>query len=444
MWSARRRRLTVGLLLTVAVGAFEALAVGTVLPAVNAELDDVRRYGLVFSAFMLTNLIGVIVGGRQADDAPAERVFIAGTAVFSVGLVVTGLAPSMLVVALGRGLQGLGAGVVSGLSMYAVRRCYEEAARPRMLALLSTAYVVPGLVGPLVAAGVTEFAGWRWVFLGLSPLMPIAALLAIPVLRITSLDDAERSERSAGPVASLVVAVTCALVAQSVTYGPVVWTTGALALVVGAIALRRTLPPGVIRFSAGQPAAVAFILLAAVAYFTTEAFLPLSLTSVHAASILGAGLVLSAGTVTWNVGVWVQARLVRVRSPRSLLIMGGAALSVGIGATGWVMTTAALPLWLAPVAWAVVAFGMGMTSSTATLIVLEWAPEGGEGRASGLAQFANLLGGAVGTGVAGLAVGTSAGGGSIVGSVQVVVLLATGAALLTVLAGARARPNPRR
>ncbi|HTZ45099.1 MAG TPA: MFS transporter, partial [Jatrophihabitans sp.] len=166
-WSPDRRALTAGLLLTVGTGAFEALGVGTVMPAANAELHDLHHYGLVFSAFMLTQLLGVVAGGRLADSTSPQRPFVGGTLLFAGGLLVTGTAGSMLAMALGRGLQGLGAGAVSGLAMYAVRRCYAAPARPRMLALLSTAYTVPGLVGPSIAAAVAGTVGWRWVFLGL-------------------------------------------------------------------------------------------------------------------------------------------------------------------------------------------------------------------------------------------------------------------------------------
>src|SRR5438034_1076750 len=50
------------------------------------------------------------------------------------------------------------------------------------MAVLSTAWVVPGLAGPAVAAEVAHAFGWRWVFLGLLPVVAVAGSIAVPAL----------------------------------------------------------------------------------------------------------------------------------------------------------------------------------------------------------------------------------------------------------------------
>ena len=61
------RRLTIGLALTITVIAFEALAVATVLPVTARELGGLNLYGWAFSAFMLTNLVTVVLAAHQAQ-----------------------------------------------------------------------------------------------------------------------------------------------------------------------------------------------------------------------------------------------------------------------------------------------------------------------------------------------------------------------------------------
>ena len=68
---------------------------------------------------------------------------MAGVLVFVAGLTIGGLAPSMLVLVLARGLQGLGAGAVPAVAYAAIGRSYQ-ALQPRVFAVLSTAWVVPG------------------------------------------------------------------------------------------------------------------------------------------------------------------------------------------------------------------------------------------------------------------------------------------------------------
>src|ERR1700744_5921759 len=178
IWTPARRPLTVGLVLAVTFVAFEALAVATILPVVGRELGDIRLYGWVFSAFLLASLVGIVLAGRLADRVPLGRPMLAGLALFAVGLVIGGTAPSMIVLVAGRAVQGLGAGVVPAVAYVAIARGYPDGCRPRMFAVLSTAWVVPGLVGPAIAALGAGAVGWRWGFLGLLPLVVGAGLLA--------------------------------------------------------------------------------------------------------------------------------------------------------------------------------------------------------------------------------------------------------------------------
>src|SRR3712207_4579912 len=67
LWSPRHRNLTVGLVLTITLVAFEALAVSTVMPIVAGELGQLELYGWVFTAFMLGSLIGIVVAGGAID-----------------------------------------------------------------------------------------------------------------------------------------------------------------------------------------------------------------------------------------------------------------------------------------------------------------------------------------------------------------------------------------
>ena len=104
------------------------------------------------SAFQLGLLVGIVVAGGQADRRGPGPPFVAGVLVFMAGLTIGGLAPSMLVLVLARGLQGLGAGAIPAVAYAAIGRSYPEALRPRVFAVLSTAWVVPGLIGPALSA----------------------------------------------------------------------------------------------------------------------------------------------------------------------------------------------------------------------------------------------------------------------------------------------------
>src|SRR6266545_2800707 len=408
IWSGTHRSLTIGLVLTVSGAAFEALAVATTLPATIRDLGGLALYGWAFSAFMLANLIGITVAGAEADSQGPARPFIAGIATFVLGLIVVGLAPSMAIVILGRAVQGFGAGVISSVAYIGIGRGYPEEAKPRMLAVLSSAWVVPGLIGPALAGLISDIAGWRWVFLGLVPFLVIGASLTLPSLRQLSGGHAAPRDWSTYVAAlRLSVGAGLALAGLGQSTQPII----ALALIIagaalGLPALLRLLPPGTLRAAPGLPAAIAAHGLLNLAFFGVDAFVPLALISIRGQIASVAGIALTTATVGWTTGAWVQAHLAARQSRRGLEITGLALIALGI--VGVAATLALdVPALLAALAWGVAGLGMGLAFSTNSLVVLEAAQPGQEGTAAAALQLANVLGVAVGAGIGGVIIGNA-------------------------------------
>src|SRR5580692_336238 len=163
------RRLTAGMVLVVSFIAFEAIAVATVLPVVVRHLGGIRLYGWAFSAFMLAQLVGIVVAGPLVDRIGMLTPTLVAAVLFSVGLFIDGTAPTMVVLIVGRVVQGLGAGVLVVALNVLVGRGFPPALRPRAYAAMSTAWVIPGVVGPAIAGVVAENLTWRLVFLALIP-----------------------------------------------------------------------------------------------------------------------------------------------------------------------------------------------------------------------------------------------------------------------------------
>ncbi len=183
LWSSDRRALTVGLVLTITLVGFESLAISTVMPIVADELGGLELYGWVFSAFFLGSLIGIVVVGGAIDRGGLAIPFALGLGLFAIGLLGGGLAPSMPILVVARFLQGLGAGTIQPIAYVAIARSLPESLRPRMFATLSTAWVLPGVIGPAIAGTVGDTVGWRYVFLGLLPLIALAGALTLGALR---------------------------------------------------------------------------------------------------------------------------------------------------------------------------------------------------------------------------------------------------------------------
>jgi MFS family permease len=364
-----RRATTVGLVLLTLVTAFEAMGVGTAMPAVIADLGAVSAYGWPFSAFLAASVLGTVLGGRWCDVAGPRAALLVTPVVFAAGLVVAGTAGTLAQLLVGRVLQGASAGTQFVAVFVTIAAIYPERARPAIFGLLSAAWVLPSLIGPPVAALVTERFSWHWVFLGLVPVVAVALALVVPGVRRLRRPDAPTGTGRGlvGAAAGAAVGVTAVSWAGQHPTG-----LGALVAVVGVAvlvpALRRLLPAGVFRARRGVPTVVAARGLIAGVFFAGNSFLPLMLTATHGWSLTAAGAPLVTAALGWAAASAWQGR--HPDLPRPVLLRAGFA-AVAAGMIG--LLPAALPggaAWLALPAWTVAGVGMGLGYSAVSYLLL--------------------------------------------------------------------------
>ncbi|MFI5261818.1 MAG: MFS transporter [Candidatus Limnocylindrales bacterium] len=435
VWSPARRRLTVGLVLTVTLVAFEALAVSTIMPVVARELGDLQLYGWAFSGFFLGTLVGIVVAGVQIDRGGLVRPFAAGLLLFGIGLVLGGLSPSMPVLIGARVIQGLGGGALPTVTYVAIGRAYADSAQPRMFAVLSTAWVVPGLVGPAAAAFVATALDWRLVFFGLLPLLGLGAVLSLSALAGIRLPPPAPRDASAGSRVGPAIVTAAAAGVLLAALTTVTWwgllLAAPLALGVGIWAVRRLVPRGTLRARRGLPATILLRGIMTFGFFGAEAFLPLALVSVRGQTPLVAGIALTFATVTWTTGSWTQSRLVASWGARRLMAAGLICVAIGIAVTATVLFDTT-PIWVAAAGWALAGLGMGLCYPVVTLTVLRQAPTGQEGTATSSLQLFDVLGNALGSGLGGALVAV---GVAFAWAPDIALALAFGGAVVAIVLG---------
>ena len=418
LWAPGIRTLTVGLILTITVVASESLAVITVMPVVARDLGGVRLYGWASGGFMLSSIIGVVAGGRENDRRGPAAPFAAGLVLFALGLAGAGLAPSMGVLVLGRVLQGLGSGVVPSVAYASIGRSLPPPLRARMIAVISTAWVVPGLAGPALSAEVAYAFGWRWVFIGLLPVVGIAGSIAVPALaRLGRPESAEAGEhkvtdavRASAGTAMVLAAFTIAVNSGEALIYRILITPALIAggLAAALPALRRLVPAGTLTARPGLPATILSRGLLTFAFFGTDGYVTLAITGVRHHSPLVAGFAVTGATVAWTGGAWIQARLSDRWEGRKLIRTGLVVIFVGIA--GMMLTLqAGVPVATGIAAWTIAGLGMGLAYSPILLLVLRQATPGREGRESASLNLADALGTAAGLGAGGAAVAAWAG-----------------------------------
>jgi MFS family permease len=403
---AGRRALQVGLVAVVTLVAFESLAVTTILPEIEADLGGIAWYGWVTSAFFLGTMIGIVFAGDQADRRGAGPPYVVGLLLFAAGLAIGGFAPSMPVLVVGRFIQGFGAGVVPAIGYVAIGRAFSVTERPRMFAILSTAWVVPGLVGPVLAERIADGVGWRWVFLSLIPLVAVAGALVVPAMMrlgpVAHVDTDTVPFMRRRLVEAARVAAGAALVVTGLTFERWLLVPAlAAGLVVGLSPLRRLTPPGTLRGAAGLPAVIASRGLLTFAFFGLDAFVPYALTSGRDRSTFTASIAVTVGTVSWTAATWIQQHWIAEFGEAWFVRAGYVILAPGIVVVAVGSLPDAAPFWLIHLGAIVAGFGMGLAYSAHAQLALRSVEERHVGGATASLQLSDNLGIALGTGVVG-------------------------------------------
>jgi MFS family permease len=403
------RRTTVGLLMLVTLIAFEAMAVGTAMPTAVAELDGLAWYAWPFSAFLVASVVGMVAGGDLGDRRGPRVGLPWSVGIFAVGLVIAGVAGNMAVFVAGRAVQGLGAGVIVVLLYVIAGQAYEPVLRPRLFGAISAAWVLPALVGPLVAGLLTTHASWRLVFLGLVPLILVGLLLVLSAGRTLGAPERPVIPARGRPWWALLAGLGIAALQYAGqrldAIGAVLAVAGIAALALG---LRPLLPPRTARAARGLPAVVASRGLLAGAFFGMEALLPLTLTTVHGYSATAAGIPLTAGALGWSLASHMQGRYPDARRER-VLRAGFAVLAVALAGTA-LAAVPALGGWPAYPFWAVAGLAMGLGMPSVGVLLLDQSPGHRRGADSAALQIADVTGSALCVGVVGVLVAAATAG----------------------------------
>ncbi|HVF08875.1 MAG TPA: MFS transporter [Actinomycetota bacterium] len=405
VFQGNRGRLTAGLLVLEALVAVQSLIVATILPDVRRDLGMVHLYGLAFTAMSLATIASIPVVGGAVDRFGTKAVLVPVLTFFAAGLLVSATAPAMPVLLAGQFLQGIGGGGLYALSLGTVAKTYPDHLRPRVLALLATMWILPGLVGPPIGALIASTIGWRWAFVAPVPVLLATWLLIAPVLELVP--------RPAAPGPGLAIRwplqlmVGAGLVFAALTAAE--WWVPiavALGLAIGVPALLRIAPRGTVRAVPGLAATAAAAFLLSVSFLAMDAFLTLMLTEVRGLSLGAAGLVITVASVTWAIGAWWQSGRAD-RMPLSWLVAVGVLLLVvgqgAVASTLWVH----VPLAFAYVGWGIVGLGMGIAFATIPLAAMRVSDAGEESSELSSVLLMDMLGVAAGAGFGGAAVAMS-------------------------------------
>jgi EmrB/QacA subfamily drug resistance transporter len=384
----------------------DASIVNVALPSIQTDLGFsqenlqwvVNAYTLAFGGFLM-------LGGRAADLFGRRRVFMIGMIVFAAASLAGGLATSEGWLIGARGIQGLGAAIVSPAALAIVTTTFTEGAeRNKALGIWGALAGAGGAVGVLLGGVLTSGLGWEWVLFVNVPIGVVVAILAPRVVR-ESRQEARTTIDVAGAVlvtAGLVSVVYALVDANSAGWGSL-QTIGLLALGVALLAafvvteLRARhpiMPLGIFR-NRNVASANAVSLLVGASLFSMFYFISLYLQQVLGDTALEAGLSYLPLALAIIFSAGGASQLVNKVGPKLVLITGLVLVAIGLVLFSRVSADGSFAAdVLAPSI--IVAVGLGFAFVPIMITAVAGVGESEAGMASGLINTAQQVGGALG------------------------------------------------
>src|SRR5215210_503364 len=389
----------------------DATIVNVALPSIRADLGfDSASLAWVVNAYLLTFGGFLLLGGRFGDLFGHRKLFLIGITVFTVASLACGLAESKGVLIAARAVQGLGGAVVSAVALSLILMLFQEPAeRTKAMGFFGFVMAGGGSIGVLLGGVLTDVLSWHWVFLVNLPVGALVFALSLMLLP----DAGGEATRGRVDVAGAVT-VTAALmlaVYAIVNGNETGWTAGqTLALLAAAVVL--------------------FVVFLVIETRVERPLVPLRLFKLRNVAVANAvGIFWSAAMFAWFFLAALYLQLVLGYDPLKVglaflpanLIMGafslglsarivmsfGVRLPIGVG-----MGLVALGLILfarAPVdgsflvdvlpSMIVLGVGVGMAMNPVLMAAMSDVEPTESGLASGVANTAFMMGGALGLAV---------------------------------------------
>ena len=181
MSSSRRRGWT---LVIVSLGLFmvvlDNLVVNVALPSIHRDLAaSIQDLEWTVNAYVLAYAVLLLTGAALGDRFGRKRMFIAGIALFTASSAAAALAPSTGLLIAARASQGIGAAIVTPLTLTLIADAFPPERRGIALGVWSGISGTAVALGPLVGGAVIQAASWHWIFwinvpIGIA-LIPLAA-----------------------------------------------------------------------------------------------------------------------------------------------------------------------------------------------------------------------------------------------------------------------------
>jgi EmrB/QacA subfamily drug resistance transporter len=397
-------KIILGVMIAMFLAALDQTIIATALPTIGHELGDFEHLPWVVTSYLLASTAVTPLYGKFSDIHGRRITMLIGIVVFIIGSVACALAPTMVVLVLARGLQGIGGGGLIAMAQTIIGDLVPPKERGKYQVYFASVFMSSSLLGPVLGGFFAEHLHWSVIFWINLPLGFIA--LGIVHRELKKLPRHDRPHKLDILGAVIMVSATVSLL-LALSWGGLryPWFSGPIAGLIAlslalwivfafrmSLAREPLIPPGVLRNPVVRMGTLAAC-FAMGTYIGLTIYLPVYFEAVRgiSASQSGLGLIpLMAGTVA---GATISGRsMAKVRHYKRLPVAG-----IIVAIVGCIILAAlpGLPIWAVEVILGVLSIGLGTILPVSTVAIQNAVAMHELGTATGAANFFRSLGGAL-------------------------------------------------
>lgn len=391
--------------------------IATIMPAMVSDLSGVELVGWSLAVYELGAISAGAAAGRLVSYVPLRTNMIVAALLYAAGALICAASPAMPIFLLGRVIEGLGGGALVSLAFVSVERLFRPAIWPQLFAIMSAIWGVAAFTGPLLGALTAEHLTWRWAF-GIFSIAGFAmAALSFVMLTGPSTKVERRGESLPPPFPFLPLG--CLAVAVMLIAGAGVSieaVRSAILLILGLAGLvlffrldarvpeARLFPSQLFDWRSKVGSGMTMIATFSIATCSFAIYGPLILTSLHGISVLTAGYIIAAESISWSVLSILVANAPPHRE-RMIIVVGALMVAAGLAGFAYAVPAGSIPLILACAV--LQGGGFGIAYPFVTRIIVAAAPEGERTIASSAVPTMQRIGYAVGAALCGIVANAS-------------------------------------
>ncbi|MEE9286229.1 MAG: MDR family MFS transporter [Dehalococcoidia bacterium] len=400
-----------GVLLGMLLAALDQTIIATALPRIVSDLGGLDKLSWVVTAYMVTSTAGVPIWGKLSDLFGRRFFFITGLLIFIAGSALTGLSQTMVQLIIFRAVQGVGGGMMFGISFAIISDIFPPAERGKWQGLFGAVFAMASIIGPLVGGTLTDQLSWRWVFYVNLPIGFAALAILWPSMPAIKPQGSRPYIDYLGVVA-LLGAIVPLLLALSLAGREFDWDSS---LIVGLFGLSAVMLAAFVFIEARAKdpllplwlfkssiftLSMISVFVTGIGMFGGVIFIPLFVQSVIGTSATTSGLVLTPMMLCVVVGSTLSGQIIsRTGRYRVLAVIGPAFMTVGLFLLSQMDASASRTLVIRNMTF--VGFGLGLTFPVFLIAVQNAFSHQVLGVVTSSVQFFRFLGGTMGVAVLG-------------------------------------------